>query len=314
MYNDLEVFITTYNRAGFLKETLKSICEQSAQGFDILVLDNASTDNTKEVFEEIKKQYPSRNMIFVGSEKNIGGIANINRAREMAKKEWAMLFHDDDLMHPDYIKNAMDLLAQHKGAVMASCTYTPLEKMDDKNWETFSNDAYIADVKDFAALMFGFIMHNFASTIYKTSLLKETTFKEDIYGKILDRPFMLDIAQLGKTIVLKDPYIRYRLHPGQDTNTADTGPYANEYLALMNCYKSILGNNWFNKYGIIYNSFIHYQLKLGYHWLKSVNSVMKFSQFKNMSADNNVIRKIERLKIVEKIYKLFMPICKKIFY
>lgn len=314
MYDDLEIFITTYNRAQFLKETLKSICEQSAQGFDILVLDNASTDNTREIFEEIKKQYPSRNMVFVGSEKNIGGVANINRAREMAKKQWAMLFHDDDLMHPEYVKNAMDLLSQHSDAVMASCTYTPLEQLNNENWERFSNDAYIADVKDFAALMFGFIMHNFASTIYKTALLKETTFKENIYGKILDRPFMLDIAKHGKTIVLKDSYIRYRLHPGQDTNTSDTGPYANEYLALMNCYKSILGNSWFDKYGIIYNSFIHYQLKLGYHWLKSVNSVMKFNQFKNMAAENGVIRKIECLKIVEKIYKLFMLVCKKIFY
>lgn len=314
MYDDLEIFITTYNRAKFLKETLKSICEQSAQGFDILVLDNASTDNTKEVFEEIQKQYPSRNMTFVGSEKNIGGVANINRAREMAKKEWAMLFHDDDLMHPEYVKNAMDLLSQHPDAVMASCTYTPLEKLDDKNWENFSNDAYIADVKDFAALMFGFIMHNFASTIYKTALFKECAFKEDIYGKILDRPFMLDVAKFGKTVILKDPYIRYRLHPGQDTNTSDTGPYANEYLALMNCYKSILGNSWFDKYGIIYNSFIHYQLKLGYHWLKSVNSVMKFNQFKNMAAENDVIRKIECPKIVEKIYKLAMPVCIKVFY
>lgn len=314
MYDDLEILITTYNRAEFLKETLISICEQSAPGFDILVLDNASTDNTKEVFEGIKKQYPSRNMVFVGSEKNIGGVANIDRARKMAKKEWAMLFHDDDLMHPDYVKNAMDLLAQHPDAVMVSCTYTPLENPDDKNWEAFSNDAYVTEIKDFAALMFGFIMHNFASTIYKTALLKECAFKENIYGKILDRPFMLDVAKHGKTLILKDPYIRYRLHPGQDTNTAQTGPYANEYFALMNCYKSILGNSWFDKYGIIYNSFIHYQLKLGYHWLKSVNSVMKFNQFKNMAAENNVIRNFERFKIVEKIYRLFMPVCKKIFY
>lgn len=314
MYSDLEVFILTYNRAALLKQTLITICEQTAQGFDIIILDNASTDNTKEVVDEISLQYPNRNIIFVGSEKNIGGVPNQNRARQMAKKEWAMLFHDDDLMHPEYIKNAMDLLAQNQDAVMASCTYTPLENPDDKNWENFTSDAYVADVKDFAALMFGFIMHNYASTIYKTSLLKNDYVNENIYGKISDRPFMLSLAKYGKNVILKDPYIRYRIHPEQSTNIVQTGPYANEYLELMNCYKSILGNSWFDKYGIIYNSFIHYQLKLGYHWLDSVKSQMNFKQFKNMAAENGVIRKIERLKLVEKIYKLFMPICKKIFY
>jgi len=318
VYDNLEVFITTCNRAEMFKETLVSICDQSAKGFDIIIVDNASSDNTKEVVEEIKKQYPTRNIIFKSFEENIGGTNNLNRARLMAKKEWAMLFHDDDLMHPEYIKNAMDLLRQNPDAVMASCTYTALENPDSTNWEKFSKNAgtgvYIADVKGFAAVMFGLVTHNFASTIYKSEQLKNHEFKSDIYGKMWDRPFMLDIASHGKTIILKDPYIRYRLHPGQDTGTTETGPYAVEWFALMNCYKGILGDGWVDKYGIIYNSFVHSQLRLGYHWMQSVKSKMKFKEFKIKAAESGVIRKFEVFKIFELISNFTSSVCKKNLY
>jgi len=314
MYDNLEVFITTYNRAEMFKETLKTICEQTAGGFDVIIVDNASTDKTREVVEEIKKQYPSRNITFAGFDENIGGTNNLNRARLMAKKEWAMLFHDDDLMHPDYIKTAMDLLKQNPDAVMASCTYTPLENPDSENWESFSNNAFVGDVKDFAALMLGFVMHNFASTIYKTSLLREQAFKDELYGKMWDRPFMLDIASHGRSVILKDPYIRYRLHAGQDTNTGETGPYAHEWFAVLKNYKAILGDSWFDKYGIIYNSFVHSQLRLGYHWMGSVKSKMKLKEFKQMAAKSGVIKNFEVFKIFEVISNTTGAICKKFLY
>ncbi|MFA7658004.1 MAG: glycosyltransferase family 2 protein [Candidatus Gastranaerophilaceae bacterium] len=314
MYDNLEIFITTYNRAEMFGQTLKTICEQNAEGFDIIILDNASTDNTKKVFNEIKKQYPNRHMKFVGAEKNLGHLGNVLRTIQMASREWAMIFHDDDLMHPEYIKTAMDLINKTPDAVMASCTYLPYEHPNDKNWENFSNDAYFADIKDFAALMFGFILHNFASTIYKTELLKKNELDNELYGKISDRPYLLDIAKHGKNVILKAPYIRYRTHPGQDTNTSETGPFEKEWFALLKKYKEILGNSWFDKYGIIYNSFVHSQLKLGYHWLKSVNSKMTLKTFKKHAADNDVIRKIEVFKIVEKIYKLSEAVCKRVMY
>lgn len=313
MYDNLEIFVLTYNRAKMLQETLETICKQTAQGFDIIVLDNASTDNTREVVEEIKNKYPQRNIKFISSEKNIGAPANGDRAMAMASKEWAMLFHDDDLMHPDYVKNAMELLEKNENAVMASCTYIPSENPNDENWENFSNEAYFADVEDFAALVLqGRINHSFSATIYKTSLLKTHAFNYELYGKIADRPFMYDVAKEGKTIILKAPYIRYRVHPGQDSNTLNTGPFIGQWFALTNCYKEILGNNWFNKYGIIYNISIHDFLKYGYNWMDSVNSKMSFKGFKKMAAENNLIRQIETNKIVEKVYKIIGSLFKRL--
>lgn len=314
MCDNLEIFVLTYNRAAMLKESLKSICEQTASGFDIIVLDNASTDNSRAVVEDIQQQYPGRNIEFISLEKNIGGMGNFKRARLMAQKKWAMLFHDDDLIHPEYIKNAMGLLSKHPDAVMASCTFKQYEHPDANNWGNFPGGYYIGDVKYFAALMFGSLLHNFASTIYKSSLLQATEPKNELYGKISDRPYLLEVAKHGKSIVLKDAYIRYRNHPGQDTNTFDTGPFAPEWFAFLNCYKDIMGNSWFDKYGILYNLFVQSKLKMGYYWIKGVNSQMPFKQFKKMAVENKIIRKFEEPKLVEKLCKVCSSIFEKFLY
>lgn len=314
MYDNLEVFVLTYNRASLLKDTLKSICEQNAKGFDLIVLDNASTDNTAAVVAQIAADYPERNVKICTCEQNINATENSYRAKELASKEWLMLFHDDDIMHPDYIKNAMDLLAKTPNAVMASCDYLPLEHPDDKNWENFGPDAYFVDAKGFCALLFGYIMHNFASTIYKTEFFKKYNFDNETYGKIADRPFMFEFSKNGKHVILKDKYIRYRIHPGQDSNTLHTGPFAHEWFALMNLYKSIMTNSWLNKYGITYNAFIHYQLKLGYHWMGAVNTKISYKEFKKQAAQAKVIRSFEKYKLFEFLYKLPRKICTDLFY
>lgn len=47
--DDIEIFITTHNRANFLKESLQSLLNQSVGVKEITVLDNESTDNTKDI-------------------------------------------------------------------------------------------------------------------------------------------------------------------------------------------------------------------------------------------------------------------------
>jgi len=46
------VIIPTYNRANFLEETLLSVLKQSFQDFEVLIIDDGSTDNTKEIVKE----------------------------------------------------------------------------------------------------------------------------------------------------------------------------------------------------------------------------------------------------------------------
>lgn len=66
----LLVLIVTYNRIALLKECLHAVCNQTIQNFDILIVDNNSTDGTKEYLETLKQQ---KSVSILRLKSNIGG-------------------------------------------------------------------------------------------------------------------------------------------------------------------------------------------------------------------------------------------------
>lgn len=95
----LQIYLITYNRKEKLKFTLNSILDESSpiRDFDIMILDNASTDGSSELIEDYCKNYP--NIKHIRHPHNIGGNANIVRAFEMGAncgKEYVWVLCDDD--------------------------------------------------------------------------------------------------------------------------------------------------------------------------------------------------------------------------
>ncbi len=115
--HSLEIFILTYNRADYLCESIESVLASSYKDFTLTVVDNCSTDNTKEVVNS----FDDPRIRYVKHEKNIGGINNINSAIRMAKADYIVLFHDDDKMLPSMIEEEYGFLEEHPEAGCVSC-------------------------------------------------------------------------------------------------------------------------------------------------------------------------------------------------
>ncbi|MDR1123022.1 MAG: glycosyltransferase family 2 protein [Elusimicrobiota bacterium] len=99
----LSVCIPTYNRARFLSALLDSIYAQKTPEIEVVVSDNASTDNTR----EIVKKYPD--IIYRRSGKNLGFDANVLRAVALAKGKYCWLVGDDDAL----AEGALEYLLQN---------------------------------------------------------------------------------------------------------------------------------------------------------------------------------------------------------
>ena len=94
---DLQIFLITYNRKKKLQFTLDSLLGSPVADFDMIILDNASTDGTSEMLDDYAKKH--KNITHIRHKTNIGGNANICRAFEMAAscgKKYAWILCDDD--------------------------------------------------------------------------------------------------------------------------------------------------------------------------------------------------------------------------
>jgi glycosyltransferase involved in cell wall biosynthesis len=95
--------IPTYNRADLLRETLESALAQTYPDVEILVCDNASGDRTAEVVES----YGDR-IRYHRNATNIGMYPNFAKAIELASGEYFSLLQDDDLIHCDFVRRAVE--------------------------------------------------------------------------------------------------------------------------------------------------------------------------------------------------------------
>lgn len=104
--NKLTIAIPTYNRGKYLPKLLTSILNSKNENYDILVVDNASTDNTLEYMTQMTREYSQIN--YVRNEKNIGADGNFLKCYELALGEYVLLVGSDDYFE----KNAIDVIIQ----------------------------------------------------------------------------------------------------------------------------------------------------------------------------------------------------------
>jgi glycosyltransferase involved in cell wall biosynthesis len=115
----LSVIIPNYNHAQHLPVCLKSILAQSVKPVEIIVLDDASTDNSIQVLQEFAAQNPTLRL--VQNEMNLGVLPNVNKGLSLARGEYLFLQAADDEVLPGLFEKSLKLLAQHPEAGL-SCT------------------------------------------------------------------------------------------------------------------------------------------------------------------------------------------------
>ena len=104
----ISVCIPVYNGEGFLETAINSVLGQSFTDFELIIVDNNSTDNTV----NIVKKYNDHRINLYKNDSNIGLIPNWNRAIEFANGEYIKILPADDLIYPDCLKLQSDILKQ----------------------------------------------------------------------------------------------------------------------------------------------------------------------------------------------------------
>jgi len=112
----VSICIPTYNRASMLPEAIESALSMDYPNLEVVVSDNASTDNTIQIIEELNDP----RIKYFRNNSNIGAFENFRKALyERAQGEYAILLGDDDyFIDNTYISRAVELLEENKNLVM----------------------------------------------------------------------------------------------------------------------------------------------------------------------------------------------------
>lgn len=106
----VSICIPTFNRASMVGLAIDSALNQTYKDIEVVVVDNASTDNIEEVIAE----YKDPRLRLIKNNKNIGIFGNFNRCVEVSKGEFLHILHSDDYIEPEFIETCINFFDAHQ--------------------------------------------------------------------------------------------------------------------------------------------------------------------------------------------------------
>lgn len=115
----VSVCIPTYQHATFLPAAIESVLRQTFEDFELIVVDNASTDNTPEVVAAYVNSDPR--VRYFGNASNLGMVGNWNKCLEYAAGDYVKILCSDDVLAPECLQVAVEALDRLPNVGLVTC-------------------------------------------------------------------------------------------------------------------------------------------------------------------------------------------------
>lgn len=107
--NLVSIITPTYNCGKFIGETIQSVLNQNYKDWEMLIVDDCSTDNTREVVEG----FNDPRIKYYCLDKNSGAAVARNKALEMARGRWIAFLDSDDLWKPNKLERQIKFMKEN---------------------------------------------------------------------------------------------------------------------------------------------------------------------------------------------------------
>lgn len=227
----VSVIVPNYNYARFLKDRLYSVLNQTYPIYELIVLDDASSDDSVSLIESILSEYKDVRTRVVVNKENSGSVfSQWKKGIDMTEGDYFWIAEADDCCEPDFLETVMRGFNDPEVVL----SYTDSARIDDSNvvirsdcqdlYNMFDsshwNSDYIIEGKDEIRYALGILntIMNVSSVVWKNqdfSNLLEEAGKFKVAG---DWYLYLNILRSGKLAIFKEPRNYYRKH-GSDSVT-----------------------------------------------------------------------------------------------
>jgi GT2 family glycosyltransferase len=251
--NQLCIYIICHNRPDDTRQVIRSALAQSDRDFSLTVSDNSSNDDVQALMQ---KEFPE--VSYVRRQPMLAALDHFNCCIEEAPETYFCLFHDDDLLGPDFVKEVKAAISKFPEAIaIGSNAFIETQGRLDERPSFIARHPYeiIQSGRDLASRYFGRNQSGiapFPGYVYRHELVGTVRFLAS-EGKYSDVTWLLRLMELGVMVWIRRPLMTYRLHGGND-GSIESRRDRLRFLAYLKLHRDTLGEGVLQDYR---NSFIY---------------------------------------------------------
>lgn len=302
----VSVILPNYNHARFLDQRIQSILNQSYSNFELIILDDNSSDNSVEVINKYKRN-PHITNIIINKENSGSTFIQWNRGITLANGEILWIAESDDYCDVDFLKTCVGEYLKTPDCVVTYCSseYVDAQNNDLGTFNHYSKRIYRAAGRDFIKerMAYGCAIWNASSAIFRKKTALEIDKQYEQFKACGDKLFWIEMFEKGNVCHINKTLNYFRQHRNKVSpkRFIDGTSLKEERLIFkyqldngyINGFKRIFIESLFlNR--ILYSSFLNESIK------KDLLRLWKF----NNSIRRNYIKWIGRLYQYYNIYIL----------
>ncbi len=241
MSNSVEVslIMACYNAEKYIAKTLDTVCNQTFKNYEIICVNDGSSDNTLRIIEEYQQRYP--NIVVISRENNEG--KNVTRlGLKHAKGRYVCTADNDDYVSERFIEELYNTITKND-ADIAVCGYQR---------ESFETGAVISKEMNKSDRIIT-VADDYGALLSINSSLWNKMFKSDVIKSILDTDeelYSMDMIYLAyaylkakKIAFTKDVLYYYQIRQGSGINVIKNNHIEEIYNALLEVKKHYISEN-----------------------------------------------------------------------
>jgi len=218
----VSIIMSSYNHEKFISIAIKSVLNQAVTDLELIIIDDASKDNSRQIIKDYSKKDSRIKTIF--HEENRGIAKTLNEGIEKAKGKYIAFIGSDDVWHKDKLEKQIGILEKNEDLVVWS-EGEIIDVNGNPTGELFTQK-YQASKKKKSGNIFEILLSgNFifgSSVIFNKENAKDIRFNEAL-KYLNDYQYWVDLAKKYEYFFLSESLTQYRIHGGNTILSDEKG-------------------------------------------------------------------------------------------
>jgi len=253
----LSISIPAYRQMSLARSCIESILAQTWTDFALTVYDDGASDD----YAQYLRSLGDPRVGYVRNPIRLGALGNMFACLRQGTGRYTMAFHEDDLMSPQYLASAIDLLESRPDLGFVCAEVHDIADLPGEGAPAVTPEPEIIDSPAaFVRAILGGVNPMFGSVIYRRAALADAVPDHAAYATLADRPFLMTIVERWSAAVIRAPLVGYRAHGPGDRDPRHDAMTVDHIVRLFTTYRSRLPEQMNDEDRRLFYSFTGYWL------------------------------------------------------